>query len=79
MKLIIPGRYRGGKLERMTVTAYRRLLYGDTSHMRPLYGQPHIRRINVTTNYRLFSRNYGITWKLFNHRDYERQIQKWRK
>lgn len=76
MKPFDPGNYRkGSPQERAASAEYARQLKGDKSRVRRLIYLPHVRVINVMRCYRLLSLDKGRTWKLLNHRDYERAIK----
>ncbi|EEO7833687.1 hypothetical protein G6C41_000304 [Salmonella enterica] len=75
MKPFDPGKYRGTQQERAAQVKYNQQLKGDKSRVRRLIYVPYARAINVMRCYRLLSLDKGRTWKLLNHRDYEKAIK----
>ncbi|ECJ2221547.1 NlpC/P60 family protein [Salmonella enterica] len=79
MNLDIPDTYREQAIARRARRLYDQMRKGDNSRVRKLVYLPPARAIDVGLHYRLLSLDCGTTWKLFNHREYEKELRKWRK
>lgn len=79
MNLDIPAIYRKQPIARRARRLYDQMRKGDNSRVRRLAHIPPARVIREGRNFRLLSLDYGINWKLFNHREYEKELRKWRK